>query len=313
MKKFIAAMLCFSLFLLSGCTQKTADTNLYGNSMSNMSCYGFAVSDGGTTYVNDAFGKGTKRLLKIDDNGNIETLAENEDGFWYLSVFNGSLYYLNKNFELFCRNLETGDTQKVLDGVVYYMIRNAELYYVSSADQYLYKMDAGTPVCVIDQQIYNFYFYHDYIFYNLRTEDGKGKFLRAELNGENAVALLPEHFAAQVNFLNDKIFFVYNNVLYAMDMDGANQQRISKENEMVWYLNNLNGALLCNSNMLGSPTLVKKSPDGKKSQEIYDKPMFYINVAGGQIYFVTTVHEGEDLVNKLCFVRGDGTGLATIS
>lgn len=59
--------------------------------------------------------------------------------------------------------------------------------------------------------------------------------------------------------------------------------------------------------------MVKKIPDGKKSQEIYDKPMFYINVAGGQIYFVTTVHEGEDLVNKLCFVRGDGTGLATIS
>ena len=312
MKKTIAIVLSALVVLLSSCTQKTDDSNLYGNSMSNMSCYGFAVSDGKNTYVNDVFGEGAKKLLKIDHKGNIEALDENDDGFWYLSVFNGSLYYMN-NFELFCRSLETGGTQKLMDGVLYYMWRNKELYYVSSADQYLYKMEGGTPVCLINQPVYNFYFYRDYIFYNLRTEDGKGKFLRAELDGENAVELLSEHAALQVNFINNKIIFTYDRVLYTMEPDGANLRKISQEDESVWYLNNLNGVLLCNSNLFGSPTLVQKSLDGKQSYEIYDKPMFYINVAKDTIYFVRTVHEGEASFNELCLMRGDGKGLTVIS
>lgn len=274
------------------------NSNEIGNTPANSLCFGIAALQDDTIYhLHEAMDVDMDMLKAVDLNGNNERVFFTFDGdISNINVIGDDLFFVGDSYD--------ADYTLVSCGIYRYDLHS----------------DVLEEIYTAKDTIFNLYVLADQLYFNVSTESGGEKIVKANLNGTQTRTILKkEDYIYSFAVFGDFIYYVYQDSLCRCDLNGQQETELYTASDTLdSYCVAADVIYVADRPTVGRPVIKQLTLDGEAEKELlflseYTE-VWYLNVVADTIYYieVNADENGETLNSKICSVYADGEGKQTL-
>jgi len=249
----------------------------------------------------DDYGLGNIAKINIIDNAK-KILASEISTLVY--VENNKVFAKDNNYKLHVIDLNSDNNDTILSNVMGFIyVVNNDIYYANSLSFSKYNLDTQKEEIVLNNGVYSIYIDNNKVYYSL--SENNSEIYMMNLDGTNNIKLFSQDnlSISDIVVRNNIIYFISNEVLYQVNIDGTNLKvlnnktinKVSLTDNYIYYLSGFNY------------NLYRMDLNGENETLILEKTLLNYEIIDDKIYFNDT----ENTKTQMC--DNNGKNIKSIS